>query len=29
LGLDVSALMPVEQEGCLYAGAFDPTSASN
>jgi hypothetical protein len=26
LGLDVTALLPVQQEGCLYEGAFDPTA---
>jgi len=26
LGLDVTALIPVQQEGCLYEGAFDPTA---
>lgn len=27
LGLDVTALLPVKQEGCKYEGAFDPTQA--
>lgn len=26
LGLDVSALLPVEQEGCNYDGAFTPSN---
>ena len=25
LGLDVTSLLPVEQSGCLYEGAFDPS----
>jgi hypothetical protein len=25
LGLDVTSLLPVDQSGCLYEGAFDPS----